>query len=151
MDISLCQTLRSHTPCHIQLLHKEVAPTRPQDLVGSLVLLRVAPGSHKKATGHHADDIVCLVDVEPQNKWSFVGSDIRHMMNTTQDPLFLTPDMLEEISSSAAGESEFISSRTDIQRNGITIIFSASGNLSQTGVSYLEILAWALFRKHWKI
>ena len=115
------------------------------------MLLRVAPGSHRKATGRDADDIVCLVDVEPQNKWSFLGSDIRHMMNTTQDPLFLTPDMLEEISSSAAGESEFISSQTDIQRNGITIIFSASGSLPQPGVSYSEILGWMLFRKHWKI
>ena len=60
-------------------------------------------------------------------KWSFMGSDIRQMMNEPQDPLFITPQMIEDLKKQNKTGPQIIASQTDIQRHGLTIIFSVSG------------------------
>ena len=97
----------------------------------------MAPGRHNKPTGDNADDIICLVDVIPENKWTFLGSDIRQMMNTPSDPLFLTPRFMSELSSTTPASAEILSSQTDFQRNGVTLIFSVSGSVGKFDPSAL--------------
>lgn len=95
-------------------------------------MCRVAPKEYQIETGSHADDIICLVDIFPQNKWSFLGSDIREAILKPSDPALITDRVLEDLlKDDVYNASEIVLFQTDFQRNGITIIISVSGRLAK--------------------
>ena len=83
----------------------------------------LAPYPYTEATLPKSDDVICLVEVEPQYVWSFLSSDVRYQVNDKNQPFFITPGG----SGSDANLNDIESIQVNFRRHGVQLSFQVSG------------------------
>eukprot|EP00210_Caulerpa_lentillifera_P008652 g8251.t1 len=95
---------------------------------------KLAPKPYRDLAGDDSEAIICIVEVVPHNRWSHLGTEIRHMMNKPSDPLFLT---INGMGDGNYNQSEILTSQTNFQRQGVAFVFSTSGSIGRFAISSL--------------
>eukprot|EP00210_Caulerpa_lentillifera_P001267 g1223.t1 len=86
----------------------------------------LAPGGHRRSSGPHTDNVICIVELDPQYVWSSQGSDIQQQLSGPDDPFFVDPQ-----NNSPYSDASLLSIQVDYQRNGVQLSFQVSGNMGK--------------------
>lgn len=99
---------------------------------------KLAPKPYKKASGKHANEIICVVDVTPHYTWTSRAPEINYMMNSAKDPIPLYPDFSTNTTEDTSSERKVIAASMSVIRTGVGISFQTKGRLQSIPCLHLR-------------